>query len=781
MEEENSFKALQAEIKKLRQELAVNSEKLRIAQRTSEKLDVYSKLAPVAIIDLDLALNIEYWNKAAETLFGYTEKEVKGKNLLHLISNEDKDIAVGSIKDLIDNKTSGQFSVRITTKSGKQIICDWHNSSIFFESKLVGITSVILDISGQRELERKLLESNERFRILSNVSFEAIFLSDKGYGVDVNEVGIEMFGYSLDEIKKMFATDLFEETSKEIVKNNILSGYLEPYEVNGVKKNGEIFPVEVQGKNYMHNGRNIRVTAIRDISERKKAELEIKKKELQFKTIFENTGYGIAVGNNDKIVIDVNDSFCKMTGFSKEEIIGRRIEFLFDKESLDNKPLRYDLLDQSKLVVHERVIVRKDGKKVPIEMNSNKIDSDFYISFYTDLTERKKTEKALEEFNHRLKEAKEKAEESNNLKTAFLQNMLHEIRTPMNGIIGFSEMLGSPDVSVERRKFYTDIIIKSSKSLLDIVNNILDISKVETGLVEVVENKTNINKLLSELFEFFRPQAWEKHLNIFINLPLDDEGSTICVDSVKLRQVLSNLLSNALKFTHHGHIKMGYKVKDRKLIFYVKDTGIGIEGKLHDKIFERFRQADLSTTRKYGGTGLGLAISQAYVKLLKGELWLKSQKGKGSKFYFSIPIAKVNDDSPDLKENTWQSMPDMNFSSDGKVLIVEDEEFNYIYLQELMRGLEIEIIHASDGYEAVELVKANANIALVLMDLKMPGMNGLKATKKIKKLRPNLPIIAQTAYAMTEDRDRAIQAGCDNYISKPIKKAEFLRIIQNYL
>ncbi|MDF1551268.1 MAG: ATP-binding protein, partial [Bacteroidales bacterium] len=552
-------------------------------------------------------------------------------------------------------------------------------------------------------------------------------------------------------------------------------------EVMAVKKDGTVFPVEVQGKNYMYNDRNIRVTAIRDITERKKAKLELKKQELKFKTIFENTGYGIAVGNMDKIVVDVNASFCKMTGYQKDEIVGGRIEFLFDKQSLDKKPLRYDLLDQSKSVVHQRIIIRKDGKKVPIEMTSNKVDDNFYISFYNDLSERRKTEKELEKINQKLKKAKEKAEESNNLKTAFLQNMSHEIRTPMNGIIGFSEMLNHPDVSEERRIFYTNIIIKSSQHLLDIVNNILDISKVETGLAEVAPNETNINKLMLDLFSFYQPQAWEKNVNMHINLPLEEDESTIMVDDIKLRQVLSNLLSNALKFTHDGHIKMGYVKKRKKLEFYVEDTGIGIEGALHDKIFERFRQAELSTTRKYGGTGLGLSISQAYVKLLKGELWLISKKDEGSTFYFNIPIVKPSKRSLKIINNSINDLIDNNNAPKGQILIAEDEEFNFLYLTELLRGLGLDILHANTGMEAIEMVIANPNISLVLMDLKMPGLNGLEATKKIKKIRPELSIIAQTAYAMVEDREKAINAGCDNYISKPINRADFLNMIRKYI
>ncbi len=329
-----------------------------------------------------------------------------------------------------------------------------------------------------------------------------------------------------------------------------------------------------------------------------------------------------------------------MTGYQQKEIIGSPIEFIFAKESLNEKPLRYDLVEDGETVLLERTILTKKGRHVPVEMISKFADNSYYISIFIDLTDRKKSEKALQLINLKLKKAKERAEESNNLKTAFLQNMSHEIRTPMNGIIGFSEMIGNSDISEERRRFYTDIIVKSSKRLLDILNDILDVSKIETGVVELAENKINLNKMLHELFSFYQPQAWEKKVNFHLSLPLRDTECKIVVDDQKLRQVLSNLLSNAIKFTEEGYIKLGYEAFGDKIRFYVEDTGIGIDTELHEKIFERFRQGELSTTRRYGGTGLGLSISQAYVKLLSGKLRLRSKKGEGSTFYFSIPIKK---------------------------------------------------------------------------------------------------------------------------------------------
>jgi len=781
MESDPSSEKLKAEIKRLKQLADLYKNKYEHERSVSQKLDVYSRLAPVAIIDWNLELKVEWWNKVAEKIFGFKAGEAMGLCPWEFVEKADLENTKKAWEKLFKEKGSKDFIRNNLTKSGNKIICDWHNTAIFHEEKLVGFTSVVIDISNQKNTELKLLQSKERFKTLSSVTFEAIFLSENGYGVDVNEVGVKMFGYNVDEIKTMYATELFVDESKAIIKKNTLSGYIEPYEAIAIKKDGTKFPVEIQRKNYLYDGRNIRVTAIRDITDRKKDEQRLRTNELKFRTIFENVEYGILVGGLNKKTIDANESFCKMSGYSRDELIGNRIELLLSKESLKDKPLKYDVLEEGKPILTEREILTKNGHKIPVEMNSKMMGKNYFISIFTDLTERKKTEKELKRFNKKLKKAKERAEESNNLKTAFLQNMSHEIRTPMNGIVGFSEMLNHPDVSEKRRGYYTDIIIKSGKRLLDIVNDILDISKLETGLIELVEKNTNINKLLSDLFNFYQQQAWQKNIDIHLSLPLSDYESTILVDQIKLRQVLSNLISNAVKFTHKGYIKIGYQRKNEKLEFYIEDTGIGIDDDLHDKIFERFRQAELTTTRKYGGTGLGLSISRANVKLLKGELWLVSKKENGSIFYFTVPYKKHMATEDMHVENYWKGTQNMELVKGSKILIAEDEEYNYMYLKELISELEIDVLHAHNGNEAIEMVEADDTIQLVLMDIKMPELNGYLATREIKKIRPDLPVIAQTAYALIEDREKALAAGCDDYISKPINRNDLLNMVRSYL
>jgi CheY-like chemotaxis protein len=374
--------------------------------------------------------------------------------------------------------------------------------------------------------------------------------------------------------------------------------------------------------------------------------------------------------------------------------------------------------------------------------------------------------------NTELNEAKINAEESYRLKSAFLANMSHEIRTPMNGIIGFSELLKNARLSEEKRLYYANIVIDSSRQLLNIVNDILDISRIETGKVSLNHEEVCINDLINVLYAFFELQIGDKAIKLIASKPLSKSQSTIVTDRTRLRQVLTNLLNNAIKFTNKGHIKFGYQQINDYLEFFVEDTGIGISEELHEKVFEPFRQADLEITNRYGGTGLGLTISRRLVELLGGKIRVESKPGYGSVFYFTLPVKQIT-----FKNKVEEPKKSKKKSYDMLVLIVEDDEVNALFLETVLLKSNINTIRAVNGIEAVEICAVNNDINLVLMDIKLPLMNGYEATRRIKKTKPDLPIIAQTAYAMNEDREKAIEAGCDGYISKPIIVSELLKLI----
>nr|NQU90916.1 response regulator [Bacteroidota bacterium] len=380
-----------------------------------------------------------------------------------------------------------------------------------------------------------------------------------------------------------------------------------------------------------------------------------------------------------------------------------------------------------------------------------------------------------------LKVAKEKAEESDRLKTAFLQNMSHEIRTPLNGIVGYADLLAemvAEDSSVSK---FTSIIVKCSDQLLSIVNDILDISRIDTGQLELNTENFNISGWLREFYDVFSPAVGEKKLGFVIDNKLSD-NLMVNTDRLRLTQIVNNLMNNAIKFTKTGQIILGCTWDGQRIVVFVKDTGIGIRPDLKNKIFDRFIQAELEMTKNFGGTGLGLSIAKGLADLLQLKLWYDSELDAGSAFYLSIPIA--DDKIPDkgTNETISEEIKDQKPGhAHQKILVAEDEDTNFDYIQELMSCYGFEILHALDGNEAIDYCKKFNDIDLVLMDIKMPNCNGIEATRVIKEDFPHLPIIAVTAFAMHDDRQKFINEGFDDYFPKPLRRDNINMLIGKYL
>jgi signal transduction histidine kinase/ActR/RegA family two-component response regulator len=378
-----------------------------------------------------------------------------------------------------------------------------------------------------------------------------------------------------------------------------------------------------------------------------------------------------------------------------------------------------------------------------------------------------------------LKEALKKAEENDRLKSAFLHNISHEIRTPMNAIIGFSGFLNDPDLKPDMLREYTEIISNASNQLLSVIEDIINISTLEVGQEIITTKETNLNKLLKNLYKQFYAKNQNPNIEFLLAAPLSDESACILTDETKLLQILTNLLNNASKFTKKGRISFGYELKESNLEFYVKDTGIGIKREVHDAIFERFRQADGSIAREFGGTGLGLSISKAYVELMGGKIWLDSLVGEGSSFYFTIPYKPIKIELHKIKiQKDVKIVPSAN---QKVVLIAEDEKFNYLLLEELFKEMNVKIIWAKNGWEAINACYENSDIDLVMMDMKMPIMDGFEATRILRGTFTHIPIIAQTAYASEKDLQRVYDCGCNEVITKPIDVNKFNRVINKFL
>jgi PAS domain S-box-containing protein len=378
------------------------------------------------------------------------------------------------------------------------------------------------------------------------------------------------------------------------------------------------------------------------------------------------------------------------------------------------------------------------------------------------------------------------AEESDRLKSAFLANMSHEIRTPLNAIVGFSHLLVSKNYDEEKRQTFLSRIKSNSNQLLVIIEDVLDISKIESGQLTLNYEWIDLNALLQEILEDMQLHIQDKDIALFCQKSLPDAEVHIKVDNVRLKQVLTNLILNAIKFTTQGFINFGYVQKDTMLEFFVKDSGIGIAKENQKQIFEYFRQEDESTTRKFGGNGLGLSIAKQLVELMGGKIRVESEKDKGATFFFTIPYI-VSQQShalmvvpPEEKKLNKQHIIPKITITDKKILIVDDVDSTFILISEILSKYNVNLHHVDRGEKSVEFVKENPDTTIIFMDIHMPGITGVEAMKLIKAINPDIPIVAQTAFAMKEDKEKFIKEGFDGYITKPLQESDLLKIFKRF-
>lgn len=509
----------------------------------------------------------------------------------------------------------------------------------------------------------------------------------------------------------------------------------------------------------------------------KSREAENKIKELkEFNdTILNTMQQSIIVEDKDQNIIFANPAFYKLTGYSQEDILGGNWSILVPEKTKEEIDQIIRERDGEQADHYEAEVLSKTGETIPVYVTTSPIlKNDRFNGIIVVLTDIR----MLKEKEKELSRAKEKAEASDKLKSEFLANMSHEIRTPMNGIMGFIKLLKREGCADDMWKHYVDIIYQSSNQLLRIINDIVDYSKIQAGHYEIEEDEIVLNKFILNIRDMFNEEKvtyGKNHLDIQLNIPDNYEGFVIYSDERKLKQILSNLMENALKFTDEGYVEIGYYIKEKQIYFYVKDTGIGISDDKQEVIFEKFIQADGSYSRNYGGTGLGLTITKKLAELLDGAISLHSKRDEGSIFTLTIPLKiKETGDSDQgftKKYYNWENK---------KILIVEDDYTSFLYFENLLKPTNVEVLHAENAEKGWEIYKEKKP-DIILMDIRLEKMSGLELTQKIRQEDKNTPIIAQTAYAMSDDRKKCISVGCDDYITKPVDIETLFLKLANFL
>ncbi|MBP1672804.1 MAG: histidine kinase [Bacteroidetes bacterium] len=634
------------------------TEKKRSEHALQESAKEYKNLIEISPIGMCIIKDWHtiYFNPAAIQLFGAeTEKEILGKHIFELVHPDFHELINENAKYLAENGYVNMQEQKYIKLDGTILDVETQAKSIRFNDTNATLV-VIKDITERKRAERELKESEERFKALHNASFGGIVIHDKGKILECNKGLSEITGYSYDELIGMDGLLLIDDSTRDLVLNNIMAGYEKPYEAVGIRKNGALYPVRLEARNIPYKGKNVRTVEFRDITERKAAEQE-------------------------------------------------------------------------------------------------------------------------------LIEAKLHAEESDRLKSAFLANMSHEIRTPMNGILGFAELLKEPDLSEKELQKYIKIIEKSGIRMLNIINDIVDISKIEAGLMKLNISETNINDQIEYIYTFFKPEVEARGLTLSKFTPLPAKKANIITDREKVYAILTNLVKNSIKYTDNGSIEFGYRLIENQnntsyLEFFVRDTGIGISKDRIEAIFERFIQADISDAKAKQGAGLGLSITKAYVEMLGGTIWVESEEGVGSTFYFTLPFHVQSEEIEDHLKSPHST--NKLFDIKLKILIAEDDEVSELLLGETVKLYSREILKARTGVEAVEACRLNPDIDLILMDIRMPELGGYEATRKIREFNKSVYILAQTAFGLSGDREKAIEAGCNEYISKPIRKEELMELLYQY-
>jgi len=808
------FQATEQQLRASNQQLEANNQQLIAKEYDLKKERIFSEkiveTADAIIVGLDKDHIIRIFNRGAENHTGYKKEEVVGEDWFKIFFPEEMPNEMNKVWNDAWGVESHSYINPILSKSGKERIISWQNTGIYDSPDVSKhlLLSIGEDITERKQIEEALKDKNEHLRsIFDNMEDVYYKLDENGKVIAASPSALSLYGYEdVNEILGKNAIDFIYDLDegKALITELQNNGFLKNYPIRHRRKNGNPFWVETN-TTALHDstGKSIgRIGVFRDITERKRNEQiqNIIHEVSNAVIISESTVEFISLVENElRTIIDTSNFFVALYDNTTDSI-----SLLFHKDKEEKittfpagKTLTKYVVKTKKPLLAQTSIINKLEKSgevelvgaqskvwlgVPLFSKGTVMGVLAVQSYETEKAYDKTDLKTLEIISHQisislerkkveqdLRLALDKAKESDRLKTAFLNNMSHEIRTPLNGIQGFLGLLQEPELDDAYKSEYIEIINRSSARLINTVTDIIDISKIEAGQMTLTITEVSINKLLGELNDFFYYQAEKKGLRLNLLTTLVNGKSIILTDNHKLSGILTNLIKNAIKFTEKGFINFGYLLKNDNIEFFVKDTGNGVPIHRQKAIFNRFEQGDIENTRVHEGSGLGLAIAKSYTEMLGGRLWMKSKEGEGTKFLFTIPYkTKVKKQQTRLEQkNSTNNKTNLN---DLIVLIAEDEEVNNQLFKVLFKNIFYRVIYVETGQQSIEACKSNPEIDMILMDIKMPGMSGYTAIREIRKFNKSVTIIAQTAFGFSDERQKAINAGCDDFISKPINK-----------
>ncbi len=802
------------------------SERKRSEQELRESEDKFKSVFDFANIGIaittveGLAIDV---NEELLTLVGYSKAELIGKNFLEITHPDDRLREIQCLKEIISGKSeTSRYEKRYLKKTGEII---WVDVAIAarrnHEGQIDFFIGMVMDITAYKNFEATLKESESRFRELYQTINSGVAIykvnnqGEKGadYQIqNINKAALKMLGKTREETIGFTLTD---------IRPAIDSYGLVPV-LQKVWKTGEpdFFPAKLYVDENFKNWyefqiyrlpNNEIVLVYEDVTQQKENQQSIMSSQTRLQLAVKSGGIGTW-----ELDLTTHELFWDDPMFELYEIAPDQFQGVYEVWSRSLNPLELERVEKElQLAIqgekdfdteftittgsgsvknikafalttfdensgHEKIIginydityQREHEAQLQLKNEEIAIQNEEYLVLNQTLQERVEE---INKINVELKVAKELAEQSNQLKTAFLANMSHEIRTPMNSIIGFSQLLTQhPDTKNIGR--YTQIITNSAQQLLSLIDDIILYSRLQTGLIPLKEKEFTVYDLLNDVAQSFDLPKYQKGIVLEIQNSSDLLDMRVKADYDKIRQILTNLVSNSFKYTNEGRITIGSTIDGKKLKFFVKDTGIGIQKEELKQIFGRFFRGQEVERSNIRGSGLGLSIVKELVELMKGKISVISEKGVGSQFNFCVPLIEA----PLSRQIKMDFAPNLSLLEKCRILIAEDEESNFEYLVALLEDRVAGIDWAKDGQEAIQMAM-NQKYDVILMDIKMPGTNGLDATKVILKSKPDQLIIAQTAYAFSEEKNRALRIGCKAYLTKPIKENELLNTLSEIL